>query len=37
MIWLKISREVHSAKRDNIIDIIGYATLIDKLEKDYNK
>lgn len=31
MIWLKVSREIHSHKRDNLVDICGYAGLLDEL------
>jgi len=31
MAWLKICRENNKSKRDNIVDIAGYAALIEKL------
>ncbi len=32
MAWLKIAREVHKPKRDNLVDCCGYIALIDKME-----
>lgn len=34
MIALKISRQLHKAKRDNIVDIAGYARTLEKLEEE---
>lgn len=31
MIWVKCVRENHSAKRDNLVDIAGYARCIERL------
>lgn len=31
MIALKVSREAHSSKRDNAVDIAGYAGLLERL------
>lgn len=36
MIWLKICRDLNTPKDDNIIDIAGYAGLIEKMDKDYS-
>jgi hypothetical protein len=33
MIGMKLVRESHKAKRDNIVDIIGYARCIERLEE----
>lgn len=33
MIAMKIVRDVHSPKRDNIVDIVGYARCIERLEE----
>ena len=32
MIALKLSRQTHKPKRDNIVDIAGYARTIEKME-----
>ena len=32
MVWLKVMREAHSPKRDNLVDICGYAGLAEKLQ-----
>lgn len=32
MIWLKTSRELHKHKRDNLVDLCGYAALLDEME-----
>lgn len=32
MIWLKVCRENNKHKRDNLVDVIGYAHCISKLE-----
>ena len=37
MIQLKISRELNKHKRDNIVDIIGYAALIENMETENHK
>ena len=29
MIWVKVCREVHKAKRDNLVDIAGYARCLE--------
>jgi hypothetical protein len=34
MIWLKMCREMNQEKRDNIVDIAGYAGCIDKINKN---
>ncbi len=34
MIAVKLSREVHKSKRDNLVDIAGYANVIDKIHKE---
>jgi hypothetical protein len=34
MIWLKTCRELNKPKRDNIVDIAGYAGCIDKINND---
>jgi hypothetical protein len=31
MIWLKIAREMHRPKRDNLVDIAGYAECLGRL------
>lgn len=31
MIWLKVSRECNSHKRDNLVDIAGYAALLQEM------
>jgi hypothetical protein len=31
MVWLKVCREAHSHKRDNLVDIAGYTALMEKL------
>jgi hypothetical protein len=31
MIWLKISRDLHHPKRDNAVDIAGYAGLMERV------
>jgi hypothetical protein len=31
MIWLKISRDLHHPKRDNAVDIAGYAGLLERV------
>jgi hypothetical protein len=33
MIWLKIAREMHSSKRDNLVDIAGYAECLGRLNE----
>lgn len=33
MIWLKMAREMNVSKRDNIVDIAGYAGCMEKLSK----
>lgn len=33
MIWLKMCRELNRGKKDNIVDIAGYAGCIDKINK----
>lgn len=32
MMWLKICRESNAHTRDNIVDIAGYAALLDEIE-----
>ena len=32
MVWLKVMREVNGPKRDNLVDICGYAGLAEKLQ-----
>lgn len=34
MIQVKIARHIHSPKRDNIVDIAGYAATIEKMENE---
>lgn len=34
MIWLKTCRELNKEKRDNIVDIAGYAGCIDKIKNN---
>lgn len=34
MIWLKTCRDLNTPKRDNLVDIAGYAGCIDKMKKD---
>lgn len=31
MIWLKVVRDAHAPKRDNLVDIAGYARCIERL------
>jgi hypothetical protein len=33
MTWLKIARELHRHKRDNLVDACGYLALIEKMER----
>lgn len=33
MVWLKISRQISSPKRDNLVDMAGYAELADQVSK----
>ena len=33
MVWLKTCRELNQKKRDNIVDIAGYAGCIDKINR----
>ena len=35
MVQVKIARELHSAKRDNLVDAIGYILTYEKLGEDY--
>ena len=37
MIWLKISRDVNNPKRDNMLDIAGYAEIADGFEDQYTE
>jgi len=36
MILLKVSRELHRPKRDNRVDIAGYAKTLDMIDEAYN-
>jgi hypothetical protein len=36
MILLKVSRELHQPKRDNRVDIAGYAKTLDMIDEAYN-
>ena len=32
-IWQKVARQVHTPKRDNLVDICGYSRTIEKLQE----
>lgn len=32
MVWLKIAREVHEPKRDNLVDAAGYLRCVEKMQ-----
>lgn len=34
MVWLKVVRESHKHKRDNLVDMAGYAALIERIVKE---
>lgn len=34
MIWLKLCRESNKHQRDNLVDIIGYTALIEKIKNE---
>ncbi len=33
MIGLKLAREVHTPKRDNLVDVVGYVECIDQMDQ----
>lgn len=37
MIWLKMIRENNKHKRDNLVDIVGYTILLDRLQSKKNE
>lgn len=37
MMLLKIARQANAFKRDNLVDVCGYAALADRLENDVGK
>lgn len=37
MILLKTARQAHAFKRDNLVDVCGYAALSDRLENEVRK
>ena len=34
MAWLKIARQMNTSKRDNMVDLAGYAACIEKMENE---